>query len=163
MVLVKTVYWLFWNVDNQEKSALSLHNVLGYPIGPEFQFSTWFLRMWFVSRKGKEHTEIPDPPQGSWFPNAGLLKSPKRPFGKSSQLAALLSSPRPASPSVVEIVERPRVAVLVAFSGDINRVESILAARDGVPGGSLQKWANWHLSVEFEGDTYDNQLIFFQR
>ena len=65
MVLVRTVYWLFWNVDNQEKSALSPPNVLARPIGTEFQVSTWFIRIWFVSSEKKEHTEIPDPPQGS--------------------------------------------------------------------------------------------------
>lgn len=59
------------------------------------------------------------PPHGSWLPKAGLLKSPNRPFGKSSQVAALLSSSRPISPSDGGRLAKPRVAVVVAVSGVI--------------------------------------------
>ena len=69
-------------------------------------------------------TDIRDPPHRSWSPNAGLLKSPNRPLGKSSQVAALLSSPRPASPSVVEIAERPCAAELAALRAVMRSLES---------------------------------------
>jgi len=54
--------------------------------------------------------EIPELPHGSAAPKAGLLKSPNRPFGKSSQVAALFNSPRPASPSVTAMDARVCVA-----------------------------------------------------
>ena len=41
--------------------------------------------------KNKEKTPLtmrPKPPHRSWLPNAGLLTSPNRPFGNSSQVAA---------------------------------------------------------------------------
>lgn len=64
-------------------------------------------------------TDIPDPPHKSWFPNenAGLLESPNRPLGKSSHVAALFNSPRPAS-SVMVIVDKPLIADVAAVIGD---------------------------------------------
>ena len=38
--------------------------------------------------EGRALTIRPKPPHRSWLPNAGLLTSPKRPFGNSSQVAA---------------------------------------------------------------------------
>ena len=76
---------------------------------------------------------ILDPPHGSRSPKAGLLKSPKRPLGKSSHVAALLTSPRPASPSVVDMFDKVIVAVAVAFVGVIKSVESSGTGPVGVP------------------------------
>lgn len=60
-------------------------------------------------------------PHWSICPKAGLLKSPKRPFGKSSQLSALFSSPLPASPSVGAGTSSPFVAESVALCGVMMR------------------------------------------
>lgn len=85
-------------------------------------------------------TEKWEPPQRSWSPNAGLLKSPNRPLGKSSQDAALLSSPRPASDCATKRVARVLVAEVVAFEGVINRSESPSGnGWVGVPGTSLTR------------------------
>lgn len=50
--------------------------------------------------KEKKHTGMTELFHGFGSPYAGLLKSPKRPLGNSSQVAALFTSPFPASMSI---------------------------------------------------------------
>jgi hypothetical protein len=88
------------------------------------------------------------------------LKSPKRPLGKSSHVAALLSSPRPASPSVAEISDKVEVAVAVAFVGVIKSVELSGTGPVGVPteGVSWNVHDQWVVIV-FENDAHNYEFI----
>lgn len=74
---------------------------------------------------------LPELPQRSLAPNAGLLKSPNRPFGKSSQVATLSKSIRPGSLFVVGIDASVCVASRAAVIGVTTRSGSALLDTGG--------------------------------
>jgi hypothetical protein len=65
-----------------------------------------------------------EPPHCPWMPNAGLLESPNRPLGKSSQVVTLLKSLVDAVPSVC-IRKRESAAVVAALVGVIRWTGSV--------------------------------------
>ena len=99
---------------------------------------------------------MPEPPQGSWFPKAGLLKSPNRPLGKSSQEAALLSSPFPAS--VVAFVREtsPEVA---SFEAEVGVIKSPVSCGLSVRGSGISLTSQHGRTKRTRVNSYCNKLV----
>jgi len=80
-------------------------------------------------------------------------------------VAALLSSPRPASPSVVEMFDKVVVAVAVAFVGVVKSIESLGTRPVGVPTGgvSLNVQDQHCVVIFFKDDAHNYEFIESER